>query len=333
MKKKTVLFSLVALLVLMPLVTGYAKPFYEGKVIKIIAATKPGGGYDWYARFMAQFMKKYLPGSTIIVKNVPGAGHIIGTNEMYVSKPNGLTIATFNRAVGMAQVVGFKGVKFDFGKLSWLGSPTDEVYSFIVDPKKYKNLDDVLKADKKVRLASTGLGTVSYLNPLVLFQALGFKNYSIGTGYSGAEMQMALLRGEADAIWSSFYSRKTIIDSGEGRVVLLIGKKKPPKHEHVPFIEDVLKEEKHKPVVNLLRGIQLVGRPFAGPPGIPQDRLKILQEAFKKACNDPEALKIAKKAERPMDYIDPDYAETWAKGLLQLPPEVVATVKRAYGVK
>ncbi|MFQ5841232.1 MAG: Bug family tripartite tricarboxylate transporter substrate binding protein [Thermodesulfobacteriota bacterium] len=333
MRKHILFLSLALVFVPLFVATTHAKPFYEGKVIKIIAATKPGGGYDWYARFMAQFMKKYLPGSTVIVKNVPGAGHIIGTNEMYVSKPNGLTIATFNRAVGMAQVVGFKGVKFDFGNLSWLGSPTDEVYCFIANPKKYKNLDDVLKADKKVRLASTGLGTVSYLNPLVLFQALGFKNYSIGTGYSGAEMQMALLRGEADAIWSSFYSRKPIIDSGEGRVVLFIGKKKPPGFEHVPFIEDVLKGEKYKPVVNLLRGIQLVGRPFAGPPGIPKDRLKILQEAFKKACNDPEALKIAKKAERPMNYIGPEEAEAWAKGLLQLPPQVVATVKRAYGVK
>ena len=30
-------------------------------------------------------------------------------------------------------------------------------------------------------------------------------------------------------------------------------------------------------------GMQDIGRPFAGPPGIPQDRLKILREAFEKA--------------------------------------------------
>ncbi len=333
MKKNIVLFSLVFLLVLLPLVTSYAKPFYEGKVIKIIVATKPGGGYDWYGRFMAQFMKKYLPGSTIIVKNVPGAGHIIGTNETYNAKPDGLTLGTFNRAVGMTQVVGMKGVKFDFSKFSWLGSPNSEIYSFVVSSAKYKNLEGVLKADKKVRLATTGLGSVSYLTPLLFYQMLGSSNYSVGTGYSGAESEMAVLRGEMDGVWGSFYSRKKIIDSGEGRVVVFIAKKKPTGHEDVPLIQEVITEKKHKPVVDLLYGLNVVGRPFTGPPGIPQDRLKILREAFKRACNDPEALKIAKKAERPMDYVSADEVSAWAKGLLQLPPDVVNTVKQAYGVK
>lgn len=332
MKKTALIFSLLLLLTLTFATASYAKPFYQGKVIKIIASTKPGGGYDWYARLMAQFMQKYLPGSTIIVKNVPGAGHIIGTNELYKSKPNGLTIGTFNRAVGLTQVVGLKGVKFDFNKLGWLGSPCSEVYAYIVNPKMFKNIDDVFKA-KKVRLASTGLGTVSYVNPLMLYQAMGLSNYTISTGYSGAEMEMALMRGEADGIWSSIASRQGILDSGDGRVVLLVGRTKPEKYKDVPFIEEVLTKPKDQPVVKLLRGIQLVGRPFAVPPGLPADRLKILQEAFEKACKDPEALAIAKKGKRPMDFVNHKEVEEWAKGHFELSPDLVAKLKEAFGVK
>ena len=115
MGKKTVLFFVAISLIVLPLFTGHAaaKPFYEGKTITLIVTTKPGGGYDFYGRLMAKFMQKYLPGSTIIVKNIPGAGHIIGCNAIYHAKPNGLTFGTFNRALALAQVAGLKGIKFD----------------------------------------------------------------------------------------------------------------------------------------------------------------------------------------------------------------------------
>src|SRR5512145_2537181 len=54
--------------------------FYKGKVINYIVATKPGGGYDAYARVIGKYMQKHLPGSTVVIKNIPGAGHIIGAN-------------------------------------------------------------------------------------------------------------------------------------------------------------------------------------------------------------------------------------------------------------
>jgi len=332
MKKRTRIVLLVILMTLVATAAGYAKPFYDGKVFTIVVSTKPGGGYDWYGRLIAQYMQKYLPGSTFIVKNVPGGGHIIGVNTVYNSKPNGLTLGTFNRALGMTQVVGAKGVKFDFAQMSWLGSPCSEVYAYIVNPKMFKNIDDVLKADK-IRLAAEGLGAVSYVNPLMLYQALEQSNYSISTGYSGAEMEMALIRGEADGIWGSVSSRMALFESGDGRAVLLVGRQKPEQLKDVPFIEEVLTKESQKPVVRLLRGLQLVGRPFAGPPGIPEDRLKVLREAFEKACKDPEAIAIAAKGEKPMDFVDHKEVEDWAKGHFELPPGIVAKLKEAYGIK
>jgi tripartite-type tricarboxylate transporter receptor subunit TctC len=223
MKRWTRIVLLALIMTLSAAAASHAKAFYEGKVITIIVSTKPGGGYDWYGRIVAQYMQKYLPGSTFIVKNMPGGGHIIGVNTLYKSKPDGLTLGTFNRALGMTQVVGAKGVQFDFNKMTWLGSPCSELYAYIVNPKKYKNIDDVLKTDK-IRLAAEGLGAVSYVNPLMLYQALGQSNYSISTGYSGAEMEMALIRGEADGIWGSVSSRLTLFESGDGRAVMLIGR-------------------------------------------------------------------------------------------------------------
>jgi tripartite-type tricarboxylate transporter receptor subunit TctC len=331
MRKRIVSLTFIMLSILLFAAAGYAKPFYQGRVIKMIVATKPGGGYDYYARLLSQFMQKYLPGSTFIVKNMPGAGHVIGSNAVYKSKPNGLTLGTFNRAVGITQVAGIKGVRFDFPKFSWLGSPSSELYCYIVH-KDFKNLDDVLQA-KDFRISTSGVGSIAYLTALLFYQMIGQTNYSIGTGYAGSETDLAILRKEMDGTFGSFHSRKQMVDQGFGRIVMLIGESKPPGYEDVPYIEKIVKEKKHQAVITLLKGINLVGRPFAGPPGIPADRLKILRDAFKKAVKDPALLKHAKKADRPINFVDPKKVEVWSQSLMQLAPDMVATIKKAYGTK
>src|SRR6267154_2188980 len=65
---------------------------FKDKTISYIVATGAGGGYDAYGRLIGRFLQKHLPGSRVIVRNVPGAGHIVGANTLYTSRPDGLTI-------------------------------------------------------------------------------------------------------------------------------------------------------------------------------------------------------------------------------------------------
>jgi len=330
MRAQILIFSMVLSLFFSPMFANHteASPFYEGKVIKMIVTTRPGGGYDFYGRLMARYMQKYLPGSNIIVKNIPGAGDIIGTNEIYNAKPDGLTLGTFNRAVGLSQVLGVKGVKFDFTKLKFLGAASSEIYSFAVSAKKYQSIDDVLK-EENMRIASSGLGTMNYITPMLFYSMMGLDNYTLATGYQGAEPNLAVMRGEMDGTFGSFNSRKPIVDSGDARFVMFVGKTKPAGYEDVPFIQDVLKDQKYKSVADFLVGMQVIGRPFALPPGIPQDRFKILRKAFEKAVNDPECVAFAKKAERPLGLVPAEEAQKWAQGIFDLPADVVKALKKA----
>src|SRR5262249_9147833 len=51
--------------------------FFKGKVVRMVVAYPPGGGYDVYARLMAQFAQRHLPGNpTVVVQNMPGAGSL-----------------------------------------------------------------------------------------------------------------------------------------------------------------------------------------------------------------------------------------------------------------
>src|SRR4051794_20119078 len=100
--------------------------FYKGKTVTYIVATAPGGGYDLYGRLVAEYMQKYLPGSTFVVKNVPGAGHLIGANTIYASKADGLTLGTFNTGLIYNQLIGREGVRFDLTKMSWIGKAASD---------------------------------------------------------------------------------------------------------------------------------------------------------------------------------------------------------------
>ena len=61
--------------------------YFKGKTVTYIVATAAGGGFDFYSRLVAKHMQKHLPGSTFVVRNMPGAGHMIGTNFIYKAKP------------------------------------------------------------------------------------------------------------------------------------------------------------------------------------------------------------------------------------------------------
>src|SRR5580692_9275211 len=72
-------FALVALLVCC--VGVRADPiadFYRGKNIRMLVGYGPGGGYDLYARLVAEFLPRHLAGNpTIVTENMPGAGSVV----------------------------------------------------------------------------------------------------------------------------------------------------------------------------------------------------------------------------------------------------------------
>ena len=100
--------------------------FFRGKSVSYIVPTAAGGGYDLYGRLVSEFMQKHLPGSTFVVKNMPGAAHVLGTNTLYASRADGLTIGTFNMGLLHAQIVGSAALKFDLRRMSWIGKAAED---------------------------------------------------------------------------------------------------------------------------------------------------------------------------------------------------------------
>ncbi len=308
------------------------KKFYDGKTMVLIVPTNPGGGYDFYGRTIAKLMQEELPGSTIIVKNVPGAGNIIGVNELYRSKPDGLTIAIINPGLISAQLINQQGIRFDLKKMSWLGATGESPYGLIVSSAKFKNFEEVKKADPLL-IACGGIGTLSYVIPMMASELKILENTKIMLGYRGAQAELAMMQGNIDGQWASWSALNYFVKEGHGFPVIFV-QSKPKGYENVPKIEDIVKERKYKSVIDFMETLSAkLIRCFIGPPKIPPDRLQTLQQVFRKVTQGSKYEGIMLKSGYPGGYISPEEQEKLVMGSFDIPTEHVEIIKAAYSTK
>jgi len=304
-----------------------AKDFFKGKTLTYIVATSPGGGYDTYARLIAEYMEKQLPGTKIVVKNIPGAGHIIGTNQLYAAKPDGLTIGSFNTGLIYAQLLKQEGIQFDLSKMTWIGKAAADPRVLVMDKKSsVKTFDDLMNLKEEERFAASGPGSASYNETKMLISALGL-NVRLIPGYNGQEGEMAMLRGEIGGQLGSLSSLEPFVKNGYGQIVLQIGGKKadlPPGAAQAP--ED-LPAGKGRSVAALIASQAELARLTAAPPGVPADRAEALIAAYRGALEDPGLIARAEKLDRPVEPLYGEDVARLVKEALSQSPETVVLVK------
>lgn len=284
--------------------------YFAGKTVNFIVATDPGGGYDAYGRLTAEFMQRHLPGSTFVVRNMPGAGHIIGANYIYASEPDGLTIGTFNTGLIYSQLVGDDGVRFDLGKMSWIGKVASDPRVMVMSTQSgIETFDDLMAQETNIKWATCGIGCASTVEGRMLKQILNLP-IDIITGYDGSEDQMALRRGEAFGMIASKSSVAPLVNDGQAHYIAQIGGSSPD----VPQLSSLTDDPAALRAISLMDAQVSVLRFIAGPPAIPEDALKTLQDAFEAAVNDPE---FAARAESMGLPIDPLVGEPVREAILQ----------------
>ena len=315
-------------------------PFYAGKTITVVAGVSAGSAYDLYARLMAQYMGKHIPGNpTFVVQNMTGAGSIIGANYLYnISKPDGLTIGAIQPSIFFNQLMNQKEVKFDWGKFTWIGSSdkSDHLLYMRAD-LPYKSLADVRRAPEPPKCGSTGAGTSGSYIPKMLEEILGTK-FTIVAGYqSGGEIDLAVERGELPCralTIQAYHSREpyhTWRRTNFARIVMQTGRTRDPRIADAPTLHELMNEHKTpesgRRLVPLVMAGSDFGRPIIAPPGVPPDKIKILREAFNKTMADPELLADAKRKNFDIAPTPGEELEALAKEVVAQPPEIVERLR------
>lgn len=275
--------------------------FYKGKSITLYVGFSPGGGYDTYARTVARHMSRHIPGNPeFVVKNRPGAGTLVLTNELYNVLPkDGTVMGVIARGMPMEPVLGNKKAKFDSRKFNWIGSANNEVSICVAwHTVPVKNIQDL--RTRGMVVGGTGPGADTDAFPKLMNNILGAKLKLI-TGYpGGTDINLAMERGEVEGrcgwSWSSAKSRKPEwIKDKKIRVLAQMSLKKHPDMPDVPLILEFTDDADDKKAMEVIFARQVMGRPFVAPPGVPADRVKALRDAFMAVMNDPTYLADAKK--------------------------------------
>jgi tripartite-type tricarboxylate transporter receptor subunit TctC len=303
--------------------------YFKGKTVTYVVATGAGGGYDTYGRLIARFMQKYLPGSRVLVRNVPGAGHIIGANTIYTARPDGLTFGMFNTGLIYNQLMGLPGIQFDLTKFSWIGKASDEIRVMVVSTKSgYKSIDDVMKVKGPVKFAAAGVGSAAYLDTRILDFILPIDIQTV-TGFDGAEGELSMMRGEVVAATGIASSFDQFVRNKNGFYALVMSQLAHDVLPGVPQASQYVTDERGKRLLDLLEALSDLGRLTAGPPNIPPDVLKVLRDAHEKAIKDPELIAEAAKLNMPVKFGSGEFVTERIKQALTQTPETVALLKQA----
>ncbi|MGY8814295.1 MAG: Bug family tripartite tricarboxylate transporter substrate binding protein [Gammaproteobacteria bacterium] len=259
--------------------SGPANDSFPNRDIEIVIPYAAGGGFDTYVRALAPHMEKYLEGDfNILPINVPGAGGRRGASEVYRANPDGYTIGIFNLpGVLLPQLQGVK-VNYDLADVSWLSTLSIDAYAVIVKGDSTINsIQDFKTLGRPVVYGATGPSSTSYIATTIVSEALEIP-YEVITGYKGSsEYILGVIRGDVDATFANLSTVQSYIESGDVKMVALIGDESDD-----PAIYDA--SDLGIPELGNIKVVRMVG----GPPGLPDEIKKTLEQAILSALADPE---------------------------------------------
>ena len=173
--------------------------FYKGKTVTIMIGYGPGGTDDVWARLLAKYMPEHIPGKpTVVASNVPGAGSLLLTNQIYNTQPkDGTVIGLGSPTLALDEKLGTSGVRFKTAELNWVGR-IGPLVNIVFTSNKAKAQTLVDARIHETTLSGTGAGSTAVIYPSVLNKVLGTK-FKLVLGYkTSSEGMLAVERGEVE---------------------------------------------------------------------------------------------------------------------------------------
>ena len=308
--------------------------FYRSHPLTVVISYSVGGGYDLYARVLARYLGKYIPGHpTVVPENMPGAGGLRASNYLYNAAPkDGSVIGTFSRSIPTMPLV-TPGLTFDGRKFSWIGSMSGDTSMCLTGSKSpVKTWHDM--QTMPVVMGGQFAAADSDIYARLYNNVLGTK-IKLVSGYPGTnDITLAMERGEVDGIcglsWGTIkVAHAEWIKNKSVNLLLQAALKKDPDLPDVPLALDVINDPEKKQILYLHFAPQAIGRPFAAPPGIPADRKAALIKAFDETMKDPDLLAEAAREKMDIGPMSGHDIDVLLGQLYAIPPDVVTKAAKA----
>lgn len=303
--------------------------FYKSKRLTLIVASGAGGGYDLYARVLARHYPAHIPGNpTIVVQNMPGASGVTATAFVANSADrDGSVILSTSNNLAIQPLFDKTQTLYDPLKFNWVGS-MGKLDSICVTwgTSPIKRLEQAM--EREVISSATGPTSNGVTVPSLINYLAGTKFRPI-VGYSSSDQRLALERGEVEALCGLAYSTLAVsnpewIKDKKVNILVQITRKPIAALGPVPLIYDFATSDADKRLLDLWTIPQEMGRPFAAPPGVPDDRLTALCRGFDATLKDPEFLAEARKTNLDIDPITGEEMGKLVQQAYATPKDIVA---------
>ena len=294
------------------------------------------GGFDDYTRMMAPYLQEELGADEVVVENQEGAGGNIQVNNLFTAEPDGLTLGLINApgAVG-SQLTEQPGVRFNMDEFSWVGRIAYEPNIVVVDADgPLESFDDLMAQDPPT-FGSEGPGGTNYLLPSLFREVFPeMSGLEIITGFDAPEIELAIQRGEIDAMTGPWDSRLAQIEAGEQQAVLVVSAEpiddRHEAFEGVPAIMDREQlSEDGREIVQAFLNFAELGRALAAPPGVDEEILTCLREAFERAATSEELIAEGQERSRPIGFLTGEEVDQLVDELINNLPERYLEILRA----
>ena len=271
-----------------------AAEFYKGKAVTVVVSSNAAGGYDTFARAVARYMGRHIPGNpAVIVRNMPGAGGIAATNFLYNNADkDGSVIGLVQNNTPFEPLFGTKEARYDPVRFNWLGSPSAETAMVLLWHAVPVNSVADLKA-REVAVGVSGANSTPAFFTRLLNATLGTKMKPIN-GYPGQnDVLLAMERRELDGHPSAFFSsvrstRPNWLPDKTAKAIVQYGAEKLVELPDVPFAPDLVTNGEDRLVMQAAFAPLALGRPFLMPPGVAAERVAALRNAFAATMADPD---------------------------------------------
>lgn len=311
--------------------TAAVESFYKDRRVTLIVGNPAGGAYDTYSRLLARHMGRHIPGNPgFVVQNMTGAGTLVATNFLFnVAPKDGSVIGNFHERMGLEPKVQPKGTQYDGREFTWLGSMAKQTSVCITwHATGVKTVDDMRQ--REVIAGGSGVAGSSAVFPRVMNALLG-TNLRLITGYSGTDTDIALERGEIDSRCGFGYAslkatQPEWLRDNRINIVMQFSLEPHPELPQVPMLIDMVSDPDDRLALEIMLATQEMGRPYAAPPGIPEDRKLALRHAFDQAVRDPQLLSEAERGQIEIDPISGAEIDALLQRLYQAPDAVFERV-------
>lgn len=262
-------------------------------------------------RILAAQMEKEL-GQPVVVRNMPGAGSLVGAKALVDSAPDGYTLGFLGISATIAQYTSVSPVMMsEYRAVSGVINPS--LFLLVNAASPWKTLQEFVEYGKanpgKIKNGNAGAGVIDHLYSSEFGKVAGVQFTQVPFQGWGPSLA-ALAGGHVDSMFVAIGPAKAMIGAGKIRPVAIAAEERHPAYPDIPTMKE--------------GGVDIT-MPFwesiVVPANTPDSVVKILDEAIRKAFQDPATQKKIKDSGLDVTYMD-------TEGIAKLRAESDANVKR-----